>query len=346
VIEAEFGASLAEVLEGVETGPGRAAARAVMALAGAARDLAAVIARPLPGERLGATTGGANSDGDAQRKLDLIAEDFCRGALETAGVGPYLSEEGDAPITLDPHGTIAVAIDPLDGSSNIDVNGVIGTIFSILPAPPAGADPAEAFQTTGRAQLAAGFFMYGPQTTLVVSLGDGVDVFTLDPVAGAFVLVQHGLRIPEGTAEYAINASNHRHWSEAVRHYIEDCTRGADGPHGRNFNMRWTASLVADAFRIFTRGGVFLYPSDGRNGYERGRLRLLYEASPIAFLAEQAGGGATDGERPILDIQATRPHERAPLVMGSADKVERIARYHEDVDLARRGPPVMSVVEA
>jgi fructose-1,6-bisphosphatase I len=345
-MDAERGMSLAAALEGAPGGPSAAAARVVIALATAARDLAAVIARPTPGERLGAATGGANTDGDAQRKLDIIAEDLCRDALMGAGVGPYLSEEADDPMILDPQGSVAVAIDPLDGSSNIDVNGVIGTIFSVLPAEPGAGDAAAPFLAGGRGQLAAGFFMYGPKTTLVVSLGAGVDVYALDPVAGDFVLMERGLQIPLGTAEYAINASNHRHWTAPVRDYIDDCIRGADGPHGRNFNMRWCASLVADAYRIFTRGGVFLYPPDSRKGYEKGRLRLLYEASPMAFLAEQAGGGATDGERPILDIVADRPHERAPLIMGSADKVERIARYHHDAELARRGPAVMSAAEA
>jgi fructose-1,6-bisphosphatase I len=333
------GASLATVLDGIEGAEARTAARAVLALARAATELSAVISRPSLGGRLGAATGGANTDGDAQRELDLIAENLCRGALESAGVGPYLSEETEGPVILDPAGTIAVAIDPLDGSSNIDVNGVIGTIFSILPAQ--GPDPATAFQQSGRAQIAAGFFMYGPQTNLVVSLGQGVDVFTLDRTAGEFVLVEQGLRIPGETPEYAINASNHRHWREAVRNYIDDCLRGADGPHGKTYNMRWAGSLVADGYRIFSRGGIFLYPADGRKGYEQGRLRLLYEASPIAFLAEQAGGAATDGERPILDLVPRRPHERAPLVMGSADKVERVRRYHQDVELARAEPIVL-----
>jgi fructose-1,6-bisphosphatase I len=330
------GASLATVLDGIEGAEARTAARAVMALARAAAELSTVIAHPSIDGRLGAATGGANTDGDAQRKLDLIAEELCRGALEGAGVGPYLSEETEGPVMLDPAGRIAVAIDPLDGSSNIDVNGVIGTIFSILPA--RGADLAAAFRQTGRAQIAAGFFMYGPQTNLVVSLGRGVDVFTLDRTAGEFVLVERGLRIPEGTPEYAINASNHRCWREAVRDYIDDCLCGAEGPHGKTYNMRWAGSLVADGYRIFSRGGIFLYPADSRKGYEQGRLRLLYEASPIAFLAEQAGGAATDGERPILDIVPQRPHERVPLVMGSADKVERVRRYHQDVELARAEP--------
>jgi fructose-1,6-bisphosphatase I len=338
--EMRQGAGLASVLEAVESAQAKAAARAILALARAAAELSAVIARPSIEGRLGAATGGANIDGDAQRKLDLIAEDLCRSALESAGVGPYLSEETEGPVSLDPAGTVAVAIDPLDGSSNIDVNGVIGTIFSILPA--RGADPATSFLQNGRAQIAAGFFMYGPQTTLVVSLGAGVDVFALDRSVGEFVLVERGVKIPEGASEYAINASNHRHWGEAVRNYIDDCLRGAEGPHGKTYNMRWAGSLVADAFRIFSRGGIFLYPADARKGYDQGRLRLLYEASPIAFLAEQAGGGATDGERPILDIVPHRPHERAPLVMGSADMVERVRRYHHDMDLARGEPVSLS----
>jgi fructose-1,6-bisphosphatase I len=246
-MDAERGMSLAQALEGVEGGPGAAAARVVIALATAARDLAAVIARPTPGERLGAATGGANTDGDAQRKLDIIAEDLCRDALMGAGVGPYLSEEADDPMILDPQGSVAVAIDPLDGSSNIDVNGVIGTIFSVLPAEPGKGDPAAPFLQGGRGQLAAGFFVYGPKTTLVVSLGAGVDVFALDPAAGEFVLVERGLKIPLGTAEYAINASNHRHWTAPVRDYIDDCIRGADGPHGRNFNMRWCPTPSASS---------------------------------------------------------------------------------------------------
>ena len=318
----------------------RGAAQIVLALAGAATALAEIIAKPPLEGRLGASVGSANSDGDHQRKLDLMAEDLCREALRGAGVGPYLSEESEGALTLDPAGGLSVAIDPLDGSSNIDVNGVVGTIFSILPAPHvAKADPALAFTQTGRAQIGAGFFMYGPQTSLVLSLGDGVDVFVLDRSSGEFRLVERGMRIPAGGAEYAINASNHRHWREPVRRYVEDCRRGVEGERGLNFNMRWTGSLVADAFRVFTRGGVFLYPADGRGGYEQGRLRLLYEASPIAFLTDQAGGAAIDGLCPILDIVPSRLHERAPLIMGAADEVETIRAYH----LASATPRAASV---
>ncbi len=333
------GETLSTALSGARGPHHVAAARAVLALAQAASELAAVISRPSLSGGLGTVTGGANSDGDAQRQLDLIAEDICREALMTAQVGPYLSEETEAPITLDESGEIAVAIDPLDGSSNIDVNGVVGTIFSLLPAPRGHPDPALAFMQSGRAQIGAGFFMYGPQTSLVVSLGSGVDLFILDRRTGEFVLSEHGLAIPRTTSEFAINASNHRHWQAPVRAYIEDCLAGETGPRGRNFNMRWAASLVADAFRIFARGGVFLYPGDARKGYERGRLRLLYEASPIAFLAEQAGGAASDGERPILDLIAERPHQRAPLVMGSVEEVDMVRRGHALIDAAAGSRP-------
>jgi fructose-1,6-bisphosphatase I len=224
---------------------------------------------------------------------------------------------------------LAVAIDPLDGSSNIDVNAPIGTIFSILPMPPeALAEPALAFCQKGRAQVAAGFFVYGPQTSLVITFGSGTLLFVLDREADAFILVEPAIAIPHDNAEYAINASNYRHWHEPVRAYIDDCVKGVEGPRGRNFNMRWIASMVADSYRIFMRGGIFLYPADGRDGYDQGRLRLLYEANPVAFLAEQAGGAATDGIDPILDRTPHTPHQRVPFIMGSIDKVERVRTYH------------------
>jgi fructose-1,6-bisphosphatase I len=316
-------------MQGRESPDMRGAERVVEALAGAARDLAEVIAAPVTGESLGAKLGSDNSDGDQQRKLDLVAEDICREALRGAGVGPYLSEETEGPLTLDRAGSLAVAIDPLDGSSNIEVNGVIGTIFSILPAPDlAKTDPALAFAQTGRAQIAAGFFMYGPQTRLVLTMGAGVDVYALDRAAGAFLLLESGIRIPSGGAEYAVNASNRRYWREPVRRYIDDCCLGAEGPRGANFNMRWSGSMVADAYRVLTRGGLFLYPADSRRGYELGRLRLLYEASPVAFLTEQAGGAATDGLDSILDIIPERPHARTPVIFGAADEVEILRQNH------------------
>jgi fructose-1,6-bisphosphatase I len=318
-----------------------AVSEAVVGMAKAAVLLSELIHRPALDGRLGAVAGTSNADGDGQRRLDLVAEELFSTALRDAGVGAYLSEEAEAAAVFDPLGIIAIAIDPLDGSSNIDVNAPIGTIFSIFPmVPDASADPLLAFRQTGRRQIAAGFFIYGPQTSLILSVGQGAHLFTLDRTSRQFVLVEAHLTIPTGVAEYAINASNYRHWHEPMQSYVDDCVMGADGPRGRNFNMRWIASLVADAYRIFTRGGIFLYPSDKREGYGQGRLRLLYEANPVAFLAEQAGGAATDGVDPILDRLPEIAHQRTPFVMGSADLVERVRRYHVDRTPPTRGAPL------
>lgn len=282
---------------------------------------------------------GCNSDGDVQTLLDLRSHEIVMVGLKGAGVKMVASEESDDVEVLDPEGTLAVAVDPLDGSSNIDTNISIGTIFSIIPADETGGSKLGPFGGTGTRQLAAGFFVYGPQTTLVLSLGHGVDIFTLDPREGEFHLTKPKVRIQEGAHEFAINASNYRHWEAPVRIYIDDCMSGADGLRGANFNMRWIASLVAEAFRILARGGVFLYPSDARPGYESGRLRLLYEAAPIAFVIEQAGGMASTGRARILDLAATSLHQRVPLIFGSADKVKRIDRLHETPDIdADRSP--------
>lgn len=326
---ARSGASLDSILDSARARRPQleGACRAITQLAGAAAALADLIAQPQDAG-LGAAVGAANADGDSQKKLDVIADEMCTAALRRAGVGPYLSEEVAEAMMLDPAGTVAVAIDPLDGSSNIDVNGVIGTIFSILPAAPGAADPAAAFMATGRSQIAAGFFSYGPQTTLTLTLGEGVSIFALDRTQGSFVLTRPDVRIPEGFGEYAINASNHRHWRAPVRAFVEHCLAGKEGPHGRNFNMRWAGSLAFDAYRVFVRGGLFLYPADARTGYEQGRLRLLYEASPMAFLAEQAGGAATDGENPILDRRPSRLHERSPLILGPPEAIDLVRRYH------------------
>jgi fructose-1,6-bisphosphatase I len=333
---------LTEAFAGRDTGrTGEALSAALTEMAAAAATLGALIAKPALGGRMGAAAGSANSDGDSQKRLDLVAEEIFSAALRRAGIGAYLSEEVEDASLFDPAGVLAVAIDPLDGSSNIDVNAPIGTIFALLPmVPEALEEPARAFRQTGRALLGAGFFVYGPQTSLMVTFGRGVHLLTLDRDAGEFVLVESGVTIPTGYAEYAINASNHRHWHEPVRAYIDDCVQGEEGPAGRNFNMRWIGSLVADSYRIFMRGGVFLYPGDKRPGYEHGRLRLMYEAYPVAFLAEQAGGGATDGVEPILDRKPTSPHQRSPLIMGSADKVERIRQYH--LDMAPRDAPLFA----
>jgi fructose-1,6-bisphosphatase I len=328
-------------LSAADAADGPALARIVLALAQGAARLSVEIGRPPLCGRLGAASGSVNADGDGQRRLDLEADDLFRAALTGAGVGPFLSEEGEEPEVIDPAGTLAGAIFPLDGSSNIDVNAPVGTIFSILPAPEKGRlDAGLAFKRTGRSQLAAGFFIYGPQTSLLVTFGRGTHLFTLDRVSGAFVLVEADLTIRENAPEYAINASNYRHWHPPAQSFIDDCVLGVDGPRGRNFNMRWIASPVADSYRIFTRGGIFLYPADTRQGYGQGRLRLLYEANPVAFLAERAGGAATDGVDPVLDRAPGSPHQRVPLVMGSREKVERIRRYHLHKSTPTRDDPL------
>ncbi len=289
------------------------------------RDLSRIIARGAIGQTLGAGVG-ENADGDAQKALDVLADEAFVAALRATGLRWYLSEEQDDVLPMDGDGQFALAIDPLDGSSNIDVNVSIGTIFSITPALPS---PEASFLRPGDEQIAAGYVIYGPQTALIVTFGQGVRAYVLDPDTATFVLVNPDLRIPATASEFAINASNYRHWLKPVRAYIDDCVAGDTGPRGRNFNMRWVASLVAETHRILTRGGIFLYPSDTRKGYERGRLRMLYECAPIAMIVHQAGGKATDGCDPILTQTASSLHARTPFVFGTADKVDRVAAYHD-----------------
>ena len=281
---------------------------------------------------------GDNADGDAQKALDVEANEVFLYALKGGPTAAVISEENEEPVILDQKAPLMVAMDPLDGSSNVDTNVSIGTIFSILPAPEAfrESDPAapnvEALLQKGDQQLAAGFIIYGPQTALVLTLGEGVNIFTLDRAAGKFLLTYENVQLPEAKNEYAINASNYRHWDKPVRSYIDECVSGEEGPRAQNFNMRWIASLVAEAYRIFIRGGIFMYPADGRKGYGKGRLRLVYEANPIAFLIEQAGGGATEGHERIMAIQPSSIHQRIPFTFGSIKMVERYERYHTDPD--------------
>lgn len=297
-----------------------AVAASVRALAGVAVELSATIARPDSKAQLGAVRGSANADGDDQKKLDVLADEMIATALAAVDhVAAYLSEERDAAIQLHDGGEVIVASDPLDGSSNIDTNVSIGTIFSILPASGGSLQP-------GRNQLASGIFVYGPQTTLLVTCGDGVFAFQLG-TDGQFHDMGWQVRMPAETSEFAINASNSRHWAAPVSRYIADCLAGSAGPRQRNFNMRWVGSLVADGWRIFRRGGIFLYPADARDGYHNGRLRLVYEASPMAFLVTQAGGRASDGQQDILDIVPDALHQRVPLVFGSANEVDEFVKY-------------------
>lgn len=297
----------------------------VEALCHVAIELSDKISKGTLGDQLGASVGN-NADGDDQKALDVMADEAFAAALRNSDVRWYASEEKDDIEEFNPRGRLALAIDPLDGSSNIDVNVSIGTIFGIQPALE---DASETFLREGVHLLASGYFIYGPQTGLVVTFGDGVRKYILDREQKCFVLAEQSVQIPEGSSEFAINASNYRHWPKPIRAYIDDCLAGAEGPRGKNFNMRWVASLVAETHRIITRGGIFLYPEDEREAYGQGRLRLVYECAPIAFLIEQAGGHATTGTDPILNRIPNGLHARTPLVFGTTDKVDRVSTYFD-----------------
>ena len=286
---------------------------------------------------LGGVLGSAQSEnvqGEVQKKLDIIANEVLIEANEWGGhLAAMASEEMDSIYVVPnryPQGEYLLLFDPLDGSSNIDVNVSIGTIFSVLKKPENSDKVSEAdFLQAGHAQVAAGYCVYGPQTTLVLTVGDGVAMFTLDREQGSFVLTQENLSIPEDTREFAINMSNMRHWDKPVSDYIAECLAGKDGPRGKDFNMRWVASMVADVHRILTRGGVFMYPWDKREPQKPGKLRLMYEANPMSWLVEQAGGMATNGRDRILDIQPTQLHERVSVFLGSKNEVERVTAMHK-----------------
>jgi fructose-1,6-bisphosphatase I len=306
---------------------GNAAVAVINSLAGAAVELAELIAAgPLAG--IDGHGNGVNSGGDHQIDLDIVANHKMCAALRKAPVAAVVSEETELPKILSPEAPFCVAIDPLDGSANLINNVSTGTIFSIRPR---SRDALSAFFEPGTAQVAAGYFIYGPQTILVLALQGSVDVFILDREISTFVLIRRGVRIPQHTAEFAINMSNRRHWNGAVRAYIDQCLMGTAGECGEDFNMRWVASLVAEAYRILMRGGVFLYPADARRNYHEGRLRLLYEAHPIALIMEWAGGAATTGRDRILDLSARMPHQRIPLIMGSTRAVRDVDLLHQQI---------------
>ncbi|MEY2953413.1 MAG: hypothetical protein RLZZ401_1500 [Pseudomonadota bacterium] len=285
---------------------------------------------------LGGVLGAADSEnvqGEIQKKLDIIANEVLIEANEWGGhLAAMASEEMDSIYVVPnryPQGEYLLLFDPLDGSSNIDVNVSIGTIFSVLKKPSESEGITEEdFLQAGARQVAAGYCVYGPQTTLVLTVGNGVAMFTLDREQGSFVLTQEHVRIPEDTQEFAINMSNMRHWDEPVKRYIDECLQGREGPRGKDFNMRWIASMVADVHRILTRGGVFLYPWDKREPGKPGKLRLMYEANPMSWLIEQAGGAATNGKARILDLEPAKLHERVSVMLGSRNEVERVTGYH------------------
>ena len=288
------------------------------------------------GDVLG-TAGSENVQGEVQKKLDIIANEVLIEANEWGGaLAAMASEEMEGIYVVPnryPQGEYLLLFDPLDGSSNIDVNVSIGTIFSVLKKPDGAVGISEAdFLQAGHAQAAAGYCVYGPQTTLVLTVGDGVAMFTLDREQGSFVLTQDDVRIPSDTKEFAINMSNMRHWAPPVKQYIDECLAGKTGPRGKDFNMRWIASMVADVHRILTRGGVFLYPWDQREPDKPGKLRLMYEANPMSFLIEQAGGAATNGHQRILDLVPGRLHERVSVILGAKNEVERVTAYHQQAN--------------
>jgi fructose-1,6-bisphosphatase I len=284
---------------------------------------------------LGGVLGTAESEnvqGEIQKKLDIIANEVLIEANEWGGnLAAMASEEMEDIYVVPnryPQGEYLLLFDPLDGSSNIDVNVSIGTIFSVLRKPEGSQVSEQDFLQAGSKQVAAGYCVYGPQTTLVLTVGNGVAMFTLDREQGSFVLTQENIQIPADTQEFAINMSNMRHWDAPIKRYVDECLAGKEGPRGKDFNMRWIASMVADVHRILTRGGIFMYPWDKREPTKPGKLRLMYEANPMGWLIEQAGGAATNGKERILDINPTQLHQRVSVILGSKNEVERVTSYH------------------
>jgi len=270
-----------------------------------------------------------NIQGETQKKLDVLSNQLLKDILlECDKVRAIASEEEDDIVEGNADGQYLVAFDPLDGSSNIDINSLVGTIFSVLPVPEDGRSGSDLFLQPGKQQVLAGYVVYGPSTMLVFTTGNGVKMFTLDQTVGEFLLTRETVTIPQHTQEFAINMSNQRHWSPSMQAYVADLLAGKQGPRGKNFNMRWIAAMVADVHRVLCRGGLFAYPWDSRKPDKPYKLRLLYEANPMSFLIEQAGGKATTGLEPIMTIQPTEIHQRVGVVLGSADEVDTCLEYH------------------
>ncbi len=295
--------------------------------------------------------GAVNVQGEEQKPLDIISNQMLIKQTEWSGhLAGMASEEMDAPYQVPgeyPRGKYLLVFDPLDGSSNLDVNVSVGSIFSILRAPSdvvdSGRDVTEAdFLQPGAQQVAAGYALYGPTTMFVLTVGNGVVGFTLDPNIGEFKLTHPAMQVPADTREFAINSSNSRFWEPPVKRYVDECLAGQTGPRGKDFNMRWIASMVAEAHRILTRGGVFLYPRDTKDPAKPGRLRLLYEANPIGFVMEQAGGRASTGRQPVLGVKPSALHQRIGLVFGSKNEVERIERYHHEPQEDEKNTPLFA----
>jgi fructose-1,6-bisphosphatase I len=311
-------------------GTGHAAPRdlaiLIEAISDSCRTISYLVSRGALAGVLG-SAGTGNVQGEEQKQLDILANDELMAMAKASGVvAAAASEEEEEARTISPGAPYLLLFDPLDGSSNVEVNVSIGTIFSILPA--AAGEGAVPFLQPGRNQSAAGYCVYGPQTTLVLTLGNGVAAFTMDPPTGQFVQTAAKIQIPERTKEFAINMSNMRHWADPVRAYVDECLAGEAGPRAKNFNMRWIASMVADVHRVLTRGGVFMYPWDKREPNKPGKLRLMYEANPMSLLVEQAGGKSFDGQHQILDIQPAGLHQRVSVMLGSREEVELLEKKH------------------
>ncbi|MDH5473993.1 MAG: class 1 fructose-bisphosphatase [Gammaproteobacteria bacterium] len=303
------------------------------------KEIAATVSRGELSGVLG-VAGSENVQGETQKELDIITNDIMVEHMKVSGlVAGMGSEEVDDPISVpaQERGEYILLFDPLDGSSNIDVNISVGTIFSVLKAPMGcRAEPSlNDYHQKGTQQRAAGFVVYGPSTVLVLTTGQGVNMFTLDNSIGEFVLTKEGVEIPEDTKEFAINLSNKRFWEEPMQQYIEDCLQGEKGPLGKRYNMRWVASMVAEVFRILVRGGIFMYPYDNRDPSKAGKLRLMYEANPMSFIIEQAGGMSSTGHERIMDVEAKDLHQRVPVILGSRNEVAKVVEYHlKDEDAA------------
>ena len=305
-------------------------------VARACKEISHAVSKGALGGVLG-SMGTENVQGEVQKKLDVLSNDILLEANEWGGhLAGMASEEMDNAYQIPgkyPKGAYLLVLDPLDGSSNIDVNVSVGTIFSVLRCPDRHGEQGdlgeEAFLQPGTEQVAAGYAIYGPQTMLMLTMGNGVKGFTLDRELGSFVLTHDNITVPAATAEFAINMSNQRHWEAPVKRYVDELLAGKEGVLGKNYNMRWIASMVADVHRILTRGGVFMYPRDAREPEKPGKLRLMYEANPMSFIIEQAGGAATNGTQRILDIQPTSLHQRVAVFLGSKEEVERVTAYHQ-----------------
>lgn len=304
----------------------------ITTLSVACADIAALLQNGAMSEILG-SAGEENVQGETQKKLDVISNDILKESLlESDNVRAIASEEEEDIVAGKTNGKYLVAFDPLDGSSNIDINSMVGTIFSIFSAPSTDNISAQDFLIPGRQQVAAGYVLYGPSVMLVLTTGHGVQMYTLDQRAGQFVLTDNNIAISSDTQEFAINMANQRHWAKPMQRYISELQAGSEGIRGKNFNMRWVAAMVADVHRILCRGGLFSYPWDSREKDKAGKLRLMYEANPMSLLIEQAGGQSYTEDTPILDIQPTHIHQRVPVILGAANEVALCVKYHAEED--------------